>query len=165
MQAELLKKMFEYNLAANTRMIELCMNLSDEQLAVEAEGVYGQIKPLLVHTVRAEGGYIGRLTGKRPWAEDLDMDSLSLAELLEKAKVSGNRFVEIVGDVDPSKSHTVDAPWGEEYTFFNWTVVLQALYHGIEHRTQIKFLLTKLGVEHPDFAAWDYMETLPPNSK
>ena len=67
MQAELLKKMFEYNLAANTRMIELCMGLTDEQLAVEAEGVYGRIQPLLVHTVRAEGGYLGRLTGKRPF--------------------------------------------------------------------------------------------------
>ena len=103
----MLTKMFEYNLAANIRMIELCMQLTKEQLTVEAAGVYGRIQPMLVHIVRAEGGYLGRLTGERPWPEDFDMDSLSLAELLEKAKLSGSKLIDIVDGVDPTQSHTV----------------------------------------------------------
>jgi uncharacterized damage-inducible protein DinB len=39
--------------------------------------------------------------------------------------------------------------------------LLQALYHGIEHRTQIKMLLTQIGFAHPELAAWDFMDSLP----
>ena len=65
----------------------------------------------------------------------------------------------MTASVDPSVQHEVQFE-GNAFQFFNWTVVLQALYHGIEHRTQVKSLLTKLGVEHPELAAWDYTQSL-----
>ena len=157
-----LDKMFEYNLWANTQLIELCGTLDTAQLEKEAEGVYGRIHPTLVHLVRAEGGYLNRLTGKRPWADDLDWDNLPMSDLLEKAMLSGKRLIEVASKAEPAKRHTVDYD-GKPFHFFNWTVVLQALYHGIEHRTQIKILLTQLGVKHPDLAAWDYAESFDIN--
>lgn len=163
-QKSLIDKMFEYNLWANCKLIELCSQLTEEQLAVKVEGVFGHIQPTLVHLVRAEGGYLNRTTGSRPWAEDLDWDSMPMSELLEKAQLSGQRLIEVASKVDPAVRHTVDFQ-GDDFHFFNWSVILQALYHGIEHRTQIKVLLTRLGVEHPDLAAWDYMESLPLNQK
>ena len=36
---------------------------------------------------------------------------------------------------------------------------LQAIYRGIEHRTQIKILLTQLGVEHRELSAWGFMSS------
>ena len=153
-------KMFEYNLWANVKLIELCRTLSEEQLQVEVEGVYGRIQTTLAHLVGAEGGYLSRLTGKRPWADDLDIDSMPLDELLDLAKISGAKLIEVASQVDAAKQHDIIAPWGAPFKFFNWTVILQALYHGIEHRTQVKSMLTKLGVEHPELAAWDYTETL-----
>lgn len=158
-----LKKMFEYNLWANVEIIEFCMGLSEEQLAVEVDGVYGRIQTTLAHLLNSEGGYLNRMTGTRPWEDALDLQSLSLEELLPLAKRSGNRLVEIAAEVDFAHSHTITAPWGKPFTFFNWTVVLQALYHGIEHRTQIKILLTKLGIEHSDLSAWSYLESFPFN--
>jgi uncharacterized damage-inducible protein DinB len=35
-------------------------------------------------------------------------------------------------------------------------ILTQAINHATEHRTQIKVLLTTLGVEHPDLDGWDY---------
>lgn len=158
-QINLIDKMFEYNLWANTQLIEICSDLYDEQLQTEIEGVYGRIHPTLVHLIRAEGGYLNRITGSRPWADDLEWNHMPMSDLLEKAQMSGNQLVAIAGKADPATRH--DAEWqGNPFHFYNWTVLLQALYHGIEHRTQIKFLLTQLGVAHPELAAWDYMELL-----
>ena len=82
-----------------------------------------------------------------------------MSDLLAKAQMSGRQLISIASKINPTTRHDVDIR-GEAYHFFNWTVLLQALYHGIEHRTQIKFLLTHRGVEHPELAAWDYMDSL-----
>jgi uncharacterized damage-inducible protein DinB len=153
-------KMFEYNLWANTQLIELCSGLANEQLEVEVEGVFGRIHPTLVHLIRAEGAYLNRLTGSRPWGDDLDWDIMQMSTLLKKAQLSGKQLITIASKANPGIRHNVEVQ-GKQYHFFNWTVLLQALYHGIEHRTQIKILLTQLGVEHPEFAAWDYMDSIP----
>ena len=158
-QINVLDKQFEYNLWANTQLIKLCSQLIPDQLDIEVEGVFGRIHPTLVHLIRAEGGYLNRLTGTRPWADDLDWESMTINDLLEKAQLSGRQLADIASKADPSVRHDVDFE-GKPFYFFNWSVILQALYHGIEHRTQIKILLTQLGVEHPDLAAWDYMESL-----
>ncbi len=154
-------KMFEYNLWANTQLMMLCSGLSDEQLAVEVTGVFGRIQPTLAHLVSGEGAYLNRLTGSRPWADDIDWDSIPISSLLEMVQHSSTQLVDIASKVDPEVPHTIKFPGTDtEYHFFNWTVLLQALYHGVEHRTQVKILLTQLGVEHPELAAWDYMDSL-----
>lgn len=158
-----LDKLFEYNLWANTSLIKIYSGLAGDQLEVEVEGVYGRIHPTLVHLVQAEGGYVGRLTGSPVWPDDLDWENMPMSELLEKAQQSGTRLVEIVSGADSTKQHSAEH-LGMPVYFFNWTIILQAMYHGIEHRTQIKILLTQLGVEHPDLAAWDYVESLPVNN-
>ncbi len=158
-QINLIDKLFEYNLWANTQLIELCQGLTDEQLEVEAKGVYGRIHPTLVHLIRAEGGYLNRMTGKRPFADDLEWANMPMSTLLEMAHLSGNQLIAVAGKVDPAKRHEIELQ-GRPFHFFNWTVLLQALYHGIEHRTQVKVLLTELGVEHPELAAWDYVESI-----
>ena len=80
-QINLIDKMFEYNLWANTQLIELCSYLVDEQLETEFEGVFGRIHPTLVHIIRAEGGYLNRLVGSRPWADDLEWDAHGRLEM------------------------------------------------------------------------------------
>ena len=158
-QINLIDKMFEYNLWAKTQLIELCSDLVDEQLETEVEGVFGQIHPTLVHIIRAEGGYLNRVTGSRPWEDDLEWDDMPMGDLLAKAQLSGKLLIDIAAKANPGTHHEIELR-GEPYHFYNWTVLLQALYHGIEHRTQIKYLLTQLGVPHPELAAWDYMESL-----
>ncbi|MEM7332941.1 MAG: DinB family protein [Chloroflexota bacterium] len=159
MTTKQLDKMFEYNLWANTQLIQLCGTLSDEQLSVEMKGVFGQIHPTLVHLIRAEAGYINRLVGAWVFTDDVVWEETSMHDLLKLAEKSGQKLVEIASQTDPTAIHNVEVN-GNPFHFYNWTVVLQALYHGIEHRTQVKMMLTQLGVEHPELAAWDYTASL-----
>ena len=158
-QDNLIDKMFEYNLWANTQLIKICSDLDDKQLEIKIAGVFGRIHPTLVHLIRAEGRYLNRLVGSRPWADDLDWDNMPMSTLLEKAQLSGSQLISIASEADPATPHEIDLR-GKPFHFFNWTVLLQTLYHGIEHRTQVKILLTQLGVPHPELAAWDYVESL-----
>lgn len=158
-QAKLIDEMFKYNLWANTQMIQICSQLTEEQLQVETEGVFGRIRPMLEHIVSGEGAYIRHLTGKRPWDDDLDWEAQSMQELLELAQTSGYRLIELGSTIDPDIEH-IQVDEGITYSFPNSTVLIQAVYHGIEHRTQLKVLLTKLGVEHPELAGWDFGETV-----
>ena len=64
-QAHIIDEMFKYNLWANTTMFDICSQLNDEQLQVEAEGIFGRILPLLAHIVSGEAAYIRHLTGNR----------------------------------------------------------------------------------------------------
>ena len=161
MTINLIDKQFEFNLWANTDIIKLCKALSEEQLSVEAEGVFGRIKPLLIHTIGAEGWYISRSTGQPNPAADVDWDNISWDDLLKQAQISGQGLVDTASGVELKTRHIVDVDFQDDpIHFFNWTVLLQAILHGIEHRTQIKVLLTKLGVEHPDYSAWSYIESM-----
>ena len=155
MEMDMLTRMYHYNRWANNSLLTICAGLTEEQLLVDAPGVAGNIREIARHLVGAEGGYIRRLTGSLPWADDVDVEAMSMEEIVEMAEVSGSRFIEFVSEVDFGVTHDVEISSGP-FRFYNWTVVLQALYHGIEHRTQIKSLLTKIGIEHPEHAAWDY---------
>lgn len=159
MSAIQIDKMFEYNVWANTQLIKLCGALNDDQLSVGLKGVFGKIQPTLVHLIRAEAGYINRISGKWVFTDDIDWETCSIYDLLPLAEKSGQTLVEIASKTEPTTRHDVERN-GEPYHFYNWTVVLQALYHGIEHRTQIKMMLTQLGIEHPELAAWDYTGSL-----
>lgn len=152
-------KMFEFNLWANTTLIELCRGLDDEQLSFEVEGAYGGIRSFLTHIVRAEGNYTFQLSGTRLWDKDLNWDNSSLDTILERAQLSGQRLIDIASKSNPDVQHDIERD-GEPYTFYNWTVLAQAFSHGMEHRVHIKVLLTQLGIEHPDLSLWNYMETL-----
>jgi uncharacterized damage-inducible protein DinB len=152
-------KLFEYHVWANAQLIELCNGLTDEQLAIEVEGCRGRIQPTLVHLISSEGFLIQLLKGTPPWPDDLDWETLSMTELLEKAHLSGQQLTAMAGQADLETRREIEVE-GKQTHYFDWTVLLQVLHHGIEHRTQIKILLTQLGVQHPDLAAWDYLSSL-----
>lgn len=150
-------QMFKFNLWANVELIEICRNLDDEQLSFEVAGAYGGIRSFLTHIVKAEGFYIHRLTGKTLWNDDLNWEKLSLDTLLERARISGQRLIDIAINTNPDVRHERQ---GQALPYYNWTVLVQAVYHGIEHRIHIKVLLSHLGVEHPDLSVWEFTDSL-----
>ena len=154
-----IEKQFEANLKSNVELIELCGTLTDEQLAVEVEGIYGNIKSLIIHTIQAEGNYLRDLAGSNPWAADIDWENLLMAELAEKAKQSGTALCEHAPQFDPNQMiHFEDDE--EIAEFRGWVVINQAIYHGIEHRIQIHALLTKIGVSHPRQDGWGFASSI-----
>ena len=154
-----IEKQFEFNLWANREIIKLCATLDESQLAVEVPGVYGRIQPTIAHIVDGEGTYLCDLGGDAVWSDDIDWDALSLNQLLEMAQQSGAALLEAAKNIDPN-AHCEFTENYERHDFPAWTVINQAINHGIEHRTQLRLLLTKLGVPHPGQSVWGFSESI-----
>jgi uncharacterized damage-inducible protein DinB len=157
--ATFIEKLFKFNLWANTEIIQLCATLDETQLAVEASGVYGRIKPTITHIVRSEGTYLGDLGGEYLWDHKKDWGDLSFAQLLEMAQQSGSALLERAASMDPDMLCEFVAD-NKRYEFPAWTIANQAINHGIEHRTQLRLLLTQLGVPHPGQSVWGFSESI-----
>lgn len=158
-EADTLTRFFKYNLWANTELFTLCATLTDEQLEMTSEGLPGGIRLIITHIVRGEGAYIRRASGEPPWKDTPAWDSLSITQTLPLAQLTGERLIALSQTADPAVRHEAEFD-GKLYSYFNWTLLMQALYHGIEHRIQTKILLTQLGIEHPELAVWDYTDMI-----
>mgnify|MGYP001828098414 CR=1 FL=1 len=155
----LLDRQFEFNLWANIEIINLCASLNADQLAVEIPGVYGRIQPTIAHLVHGEGNFLRDLGGDALWPDEVDWDNLTLDQLCEMAQQSGTALREIAGAVAPdSRREFIEED--DQYVFPAWTVINQAINHGIEHRTQLRLLLTQLGVPHPGQSVWGFAESI-----
>ena len=154
-----IEKQYEANLKSNVELIELCATLTDEQLTVEVEGIYGNIKSLIAHIIEGEGNALRDLTGTNPWAADTDWDNLTFEQLLEMAQQSGSALCEHAPKIDPDRLIRFEDD--EEIAEFKaWVLINQEIYHGIEHRTQINALLTKIGVSHPRQDGWGFASSI-----
>ena len=152
-------RQFEANLKANVELIALCATLTEEQLAVEVEGIFGRIKPLITHIVQGEGNGLRDLSGTNPWPDDTDWDSLSMEQLLEMARQSGTALCDYARQTDPDQIIRFEDE-NEVAEFKAWVLLNAEIHHGIEHRTQIHALLTKLGVPHPRQDPWSFADSL-----
>ena len=155
----LIDKQFEANLKANKELIAICATLTDEQLVVEVEDIFGRIKPLIAHIVQGEGNALRDLSGTDYWAADTDWDSLNMEQMLEMAQQSGTALREYATQTDPDQViHFEDDD--EMADFKAWVLINEVIHHGIEHRTQLHALLTKLGVPHPRQDVWSFADSL-----
>jgi uncharacterized damage-inducible protein DinB len=158
-QTDTLTTLYSHHLWANLRLFERCADLTDEQLAASIPGLYGSIMATMQHIVTAEQSYFSRIsTGQRLNRPD-DAPPLTMAEMLESLRRTGNGLIEW--------SHKVQA---DDVVEINWdgvmrdvpkTILLtQAINHATEHREQIKAILTELGIEPPDLQGWAYFEKM-----
>lgn len=155
---DLLLEFFRHNSMMNRILIEVCQQLSPEQLATSTKGTYGSVAATLVHIANAQTGYAARLLDvERP--ERLEEDPFpgfpTVAERLARsdaqleeatARSDWDRQVQIRGDDPPGT-------WLMPVGLF----LLQAINHGTEHRSQIATTLTQLGVEPPEMDGWGYI--------
>lgn len=156
---DLLLEFFRHNTMMNQRLLETCGRLSPEQLAASATGTYGTVGATLVHVANSQRSYAARVLGtERPerLTEEpfpglnalIEQFERGDAELEAAAQASAlDRPVELVDD-DPPAVWTM--PVG--------LVLLQAINHGTEHRSQVATILTQLGVEPPRMDGWTYFE-------
>ncbi len=147
-----LTEIFRHNRWANERLLEACRDLTDEQRATSVEGTYGELGYTLVHIVRAESYYLKRLTGWEPpvrW--EIPGPWPGIEALLERARFTGDRLVAVADEMDPGAVLQVD-----EDGVPTSVVLLQAINHGTEHRSQAATILTQLGIEPPPMDGWNF---------
>jgi uncharacterized damage-inducible protein DinB len=148
---------FKHNLWANQRLLDECASLTDEQLDFSTVGVHGSVRETLMHLFTSEEGYARTLTGENPMPPlERFTEFPGFDELRRRAVLSGEkliRFAEQPGDlykIQHLDGGTYDAPVV--------ITVIQAINHGVDHRSQIATLLSQQGIQLPDnfLDAWAY---------
>lgn len=154
---DLVVEFFRHNSMMNARLLEECRGLTLEQIDSTVDGTYGSIGATLVHIANSQVGYAARVTGANrppPLPEDpfpgfgplTERFSLGNA-LLEDAATKADRDdeIKVTGD-DPVGTWSMPAS----------LILLQAINHGTEHRSQVATILTQLGVQPPAMDGWTY---------
>ncbi len=152
-----LTTLFSHNLWANLQLLDVCTQLSDEQLDSTLDGTYGAIRETFQHIAVAERSYITRISTGQPYRHPKDAPPMTLAEIAESLRVSGAGFIEWAPKV--GVDDVVEIDWDGTIRDVPKTILLtQTINHATEHRSQIMTILTQLGIQPPDLDAWTYFD-------
>lgn len=155
--SDIVRAMFAHHLWATEKLIEHLEGLDPEQLDGTIPGTYGSILSTLTHLIDADARYLLRLTtvslspyvdrGARPLAElraDLTEHAGRWDVFLDQLE-AGSLEAAVLGHEDyPDTEHA------------EGLLLLQAIHHGNDHRTQICSTLGALGHEVPDLDGWTF---------
>ena len=145
---------FTYNLWADLRLLDACAQLSDAQLDARMRGTYGSVRETLMHLFSAEEGYAGALSGNVPTPRLEEAAPFpGFDELRRRAKLSGEALKMVAEQGNLGRMLHLD---GGTYDAPAIVVVIQAINHAIDHRSQIATLLSQQDVALPDLDAWAY---------
>ena len=144
---------------ADLELLRFCERLAPEQLRWTVPGTYGAIHNTLQHIVRAQRGYLGRLTGD-PGTDVVPADSerlLGIDDLIAKERVVGERIERLLGqDFDPTRVITLKRGDVAQGTATAGVILAQFIHHGSDHRAHIGTILGAHGVAPPDLDVWSY---------
>lgn len=154
-----LESLFVHNRWANLRLLDFCAGLTEAQLGETTTGTFGSIRATLAHLVGAEVDYVSRVTGQPPpqWASDGQWPGI--AQLKEDAQRSGaalGRMADGASGQDMVRETDLEEGLWAEYPVR--ALLVQAINHATEHRTQVSAIITALGLEPPNMDGWAIME-------
>ena len=154
----ILIELIRYNNWANAQVLAICQDLTADQLSATTPGAYGSIHRTIGHLLHAEADYVGRLTGTRPQPPFRWEDGPSLSELSAFAAPLASALLDAVRSIMPTQmvheeedGHTID--------YQARLLFMQAIIHGIEHRTNVTTILNGLGITLPELDGWGYLFT------
>lgn len=150
---------FKYNLWANLRLLDACAQLSDAQLDFTMPGTFGSVRETLIHLLASEEGYVRPFTGTSPTIPQLkELTTFpGFDELRRRAERSGKELIAIAEQRNLNQIFYLD---GGTYEAPAIIVVIQAINHAIDHRSQIATLLSQQGIELPDLDGWGYNDAM-----
>jgi uncharacterized damage-inducible protein DinB len=151
-----LSEFFHHNLWANMRLLDACSQLTDKQLDATTVGIYGSIRETLMHLFDAEEGYTRRFsfTGVAPKPSLREFTEFAgIDELRRRAEHSGKELIAMSEQADVRQVlHLDDGTYDAQVII----VLLQAINHGVDHRSQIATLMSQQGITPPILDAWGY---------
>ena len=155
--SDLIADLYRQNEWANLRLIEVCRALPEDLLDATAVGSYGTIRDTLVHYVGGEQRYVRWLGGDL--GGDLGIEPMRTGDafpgfdyLIASVRASASALTALARSRPGSR---VDRP-GEKVDAE--VILVQAINHGAEHRSQICTILTALGVTPPELDGWTWGE-------
>ena len=148
--------MLRYNRWANEQLFAFCRDLPDEQLDARGAGASGTVRTLLVHIAGGQQTFVLRTQGRQHEGE-LNRASAwpGFEALTDIVRHSSDELVAIAEAL--AGDEEVDLPYmGKTYRFPKSFFLVHAVEHGVEHRTEIKLTLGRLGIETPDLDGWSW---------
>jgi uncharacterized damage-inducible protein DinB len=146
---------FAHHVWATLRVIEVCLELSPEQLETTVPGTYGSILDTMRHTVGADSSYLFVMSGGT--TPLIDEDHMDLSELRATTESHGAAWSSLLAqDLDPDTVLERHRDDGSETHAPLSIRLAQAVHHGTDHRSQICTALTTLGMEPPLIDVWDF---------
>jgi uncharacterized damage-inducible protein DinB len=140
---------------ANLELLDQCAKLSDSQLQLTAPGTYGTIADTLMHLLRAEQGYIRRLTGVKPVRSE-KVPFPGVDALKEEFRRSGDALLAAAEALEPQDTTEAEYDKGEVVKLRQSLVVVQAIHHGNDHRTHIYTILGSHSIPFEGIDVWSY---------
>ncbi len=154
---DLMVEFARHNTMMNDRLVEVCRRLTAEQLAATVEGTFGSVGATLVHVAESQVGYARRFLDRdRP--EPLPEEPFPGFEALTERYALANGMLEEAAaraDTDHEVQVSGDDPPGT-WRMPAALLLLQAVNHATEHRSQVATILTQLGVEPPEMDGWEF---------
>ncbi len=153
---DLLRELFDYHAWATIQLIDACMGYPPTILHETVVGTDRSILHTLTHLVGTEQWYLKTLTDAPIIAPILRGEVLSLTDLRQRYQTQSHRWEEMLeqfANLDvtlPTDGARPATPHGQNL------LIVQAIQHGIDHRTQIGTTLHLLGVESPTIDGWSY---------
>ena len=159
---EALREMFRYHTWATRVLIDNCAGHPASTLDEIVAGTDRSILQTLTHVLRGGHRYLELLTGE-PAADPIRQDEvLPLASLRRHLETQAERWEAVL---DRFAELDVTLPADEEGPAIpqaQYLLVLQAIQHGIDHRSQICTTLSVLGLEPPIMDGWAYWAAMHP---
>ena len=154
-----LTTLFAHNAWANLKLLDFCEHLSNQQLDATAIGGFGSIRDTLLHIVGAELSYVERVNGKLP-ERPLSPGQFPAFEMLKDAARWASDELLLLALSARKESSVRQRPPRQLIEYKLASLIVQAISHSTEHRTQISAIITQLGMEPPDMSGWNYMEEI-----
>lgn len=150
---------FNHNAWATDMVLNVCRELSDDQLDATATGTFGSVIETLRHIVSSEASYYRRLSGDTPeWYSD-QLESADVGTLAGHAADLAGRWQRFLATpFDAERTFVI--PWDDDIDrdVPAGVVLVQALHHAGEHRTQVCTTLTAIGVPPLELGVWEFAE-------
>lgn len=144
---------------ADLKLLAFCAELSPERLAWTVPGTYGPIHNTLQHIVRAQRGYLWRLTGEERPTTDLPLDTerlVPIRDLIKKEERVGQRIEAFLAQpFDPTRVIQMT-----DGTATAGVILAQFIHHGSDHRAHVGTILGANGVEPPNLDVWEYAQSI-----
>jgi len=154
---DVLRAMFAHHVWASTRLIDALEQLDPVQLDARIDGTYGSTIQTLTHLVDSDERYLQRLVTPT-LASIRDGGTRPLADLRTEILEHGDRWAGMLDAVDRGELHAAvvgksDYPDTDPAETM---LLVQAIQHGNDHRTQICSTLGASGLDVPDLDGWQY---------
>lgn len=145
-----------YHRWANLHLLDVCADMSDDQLQLTAPGTYGTIAATFQHLVHAERRYLWRLGGGEGWFSQRRKFP-GIASLRELAAANGDQLIETASRIKGTDAVISKWKFGA-YRVDRGVILIQALHHGNDHRTHVCTILGVHGIPYGEMDVWAYGE-------